>query len=695
MRAPCLKAILLMAVIIPLSALAEPLKVPDLENSRMEIPWADFKKILLMIQPKDQPEPEPQPQPPAPYIITSAAYQGRAEAGAAAFEVTVRLTVLEKKQWVSMPVLPDELAADRLLLDGKPALVMTSGGWHNVVLLSPDDHVLTGRFYVPFGNRSGPRSFSMPLPRTPVTTLTFTVPEPGLDIKAEPANLNRVIGEGGATRLEAVLPPTDRVGVSWSKKVESRERDLRLNAEVESLVSLGERLCEVQSFIHYEILHKGVTGFELALPKDVSIVDVAGVGVADWKIKSDGGRQVVSVSLSFEARDRYILTVTYEKDLPDATAEVALPELEILGANRDVGHIGVAARTNIEVEVLEVKELGSLDVAELPYGIAARSPNPVIHAFKYVSHPWELKLKAVKHDDVEVLTCAIDAAGIHSYLTRDGELLTRAFYTVRNNRKQFMRVTLPEGARVFGTFRNGRPVQPARDKEGRVLIPLEKSAGSSGQARSFTVEIIYLTELSPLKKWFGRLRVEAPSTDIMVNSMEWGLSGPKDYRFKVRESSLEGPSNIATYPTEIWFKMYPDWEDSVISQGMIRPPKKEDFLESRGESLDLSEITGAMAVPNVSPQVSTSREGKIVQAALPVRFNIPRSKSRMTLFTKTIVQENEDNFIVFKYRKAPKSLSTARRVFRLFVLVGVIALVTWWLLRRRARRLAAARGVTS
>ena len=83
---------------------------------------------------------------------------------------------------------------------------------------------------------------SLTVPETPVTTLSFFIPEPGLSIEAKPSNLNRVSSDEKGSRLEAVLPPTDRVTISWSKKVEIEEAELRMNAEVESLVSLGERL---------------------------------------------------------------------------------------------------------------------------------------------------------------------------------------------------------------------------------------------------------------------------------------------------------------------------------------------------------------------------------------------------------------------------------------------------------------------
>ena len=57
-----------------------------------------------------------------------------------------------------------------------------------------------------------------------------------------------------------------------------------------------------------------------------------------------------------------------------------MPELHVLGVEREIGHLGVAARTNIELGVNSLKNLATLDVSDIPSGIAARSAAPLIFA---------------------------------------------------------------------------------------------------------------------------------------------------------------------------------------------------------------------------------------------------------------------------------------------------------------------------
>jgi hypothetical protein len=469
--------------LIPCLGLAGPLKVPDLADSRMSIPWSDFQKLLEMIQPGETVEKPKEPEPPVDYSITSALLAGRIVSGAAAFDLTVKFTVLDQKEWQAVPVMPDGVAVQDLKLDGAGAVADTADGWTRVILHSPGPHTVTGRVFVPMQNELGPRSITLPLPPAAVTTLTLAIAEPDLEIKAEPANVNIMKHEAGASMLEAVLPRAESVNISWGRKVEGEEAELRLNAEVESLVSLGERLCQVDSVVRYEILHRGVTGFKLKLPASASVVDVTGAGLADWKAEKSNDDQTVTVKLNYEAKGRYALVVVFEIELPNATSTVTVPVIEALDVNRETGNLGVAARTNIEVEVKKAENLGSLDVAQLPASIADRSAAPVLFAFKYIGHPWSLTLQATKHKDVEVLTCAVDNAEKVSFLTKDGEFVTRASYVIRNNREQFIRLTLPEGARVFSTFRDNQPVQPSQDEKGRILIPWKNPPASPARPR--------------------------------------------------------------------------------------------------------------------------------------------------------------------------------------------------------------------
>ena len=70
-------------------------------------------------------------------------------------------------------------------------------------------------------------------------------------------------------------------------------------------------------------------------------------------------------------------------------------------------------------------------------------------------------LSVTRHGRVETQEAAIDRAAYHTLMTRDGLSVTVARFWVRNSRKQFLRIDLPEGSEIWSAFVNGRPEKPA------------------------------------------------------------------------------------------------------------------------------------------------------------------------------------------------------------------------------------------
>jgi len=612
----------LAALVLSLPAGAE---LPELPSSHVSMPWTDFKEIMKRLSAERAEGPEEKV--PAPFVVNSAAYKGRLlESGSAAFEVRMELVVLEPEEWVKVPVIAEGLAVDSIKLDDEPVLSIIEGGWHRILLKGAGPRTLSARFYVEASNRSGPDSFSFLRPMTPVTTLEFTVDKPEQDIKAAPSAMARIDHADNKSRLFAVLGPSTETRISWTRKVKTEKAELRLNAEVSSSVTLGERLCRVRSRVDYEILHRSVTGFKLSLPASAQVVDVSGNGIADWKSKKDGDGRTVEVALGYEASGNYSLQIDYELELPDSSADFELPELKTKGTTRESGHIGVMAATNIEVLVKGVSGLVSVDVSELPSHM--KGGTSVIHALKYLEHPWTLELETIRHRDVEVLTCTIDRAMITSFVSREGEFVTRAVYTIRNNREQFVRVGLPRNARLFSTFLEGAPVRPSRDKNGNILVPLEKSSGNTGKARSFQVEIIYMVKLAELGEKKGVLELAAPYTDLLTNLIQWKIYAPADFGYEVEEATLQEKETGAQ--TVMGFDNFMRKVENELGNFEM-----SGNFEQSVKSTNIRQYKGKQAYTPVS---------------LPVRFVLPESGAVLE-FYKAVVQEGEQNSVTLSYDK--------------------------------------------
>ena len=115
--------------------------------------------------------------------------------------------------------------------------------------------------------------------------------------------------------------------------------------------------------------------------------------------------------------------------------------------------------------------------------------------------------------------------------------MTRVRYGVRNNRRQFLRLNLPDGAEVWSASVAGRGVKVAAG-EGGVLVPLVRSDAAGGAMSGFLVEVIYVEAGAPLAVGKGTLVVDLPRVDAPTTQLQWTVWFPDDARILPR--SQEG-----------------------------------------------------------------------------------------------------------------------------------------------------------
>jgi hypothetical protein len=126
-----------------------------------------------------------------------------------------------------------------------------------------------------------------------------------------------------------------------------------------------------------------------------------------------------------------------------------------------------------------------------------------------------LSLNVARYDQQAVLMANIEEARYQVLMSADGKELVQARYAVRNNQRNFVKVTLPAGATVWSVTLAGRPVRPGQSPDGSLLLPLEKSRGGD-DAPAFAVEIVYLTKAAAWQEK-GREKVTLPALDLPIS----------------------------------------------------------------------------------------------------------------------------------------------------------------------------------
>ena len=114
-----------------------------------------------------------------------------------------------------------------------------------------------------------------------------------------------------------------------------------------------------------------------------------------------------------------------------------------------------------------------------------------------------------------VLVANIEEARYRVLLSKEGKSLVQAQYAIRNNQKNFLKITLPSGAAIWSASVSGKPVRPGESKDGSLLLPLEKSRAGE-EAPAFVLEVFYLVR-QPAWTEKGKAQLALPAVDLPIS----------------------------------------------------------------------------------------------------------------------------------------------------------------------------------
>lgn len=536
MRLPTL--LLRGAVLFALSAPA--VAADDIPAARVVMPWSDFKTLY---EKGKAPEKPPQPAP-HDYTLSRAVLTGQAIDDAAVFTAKMRVDVLKQDGWVRVPVLPGQVALRRARVGGRDASLWFDGSWYQLVTDQKGPIDIELEFAVSAFESAGEHGFSFPLPRAAALEVELGVPaEDLLDFQVAGAQQVTTSDRRGERVMKALLPARGNLAVTWRKSVDAEQpadgeepaAEARLYAEHQALIGVAEGVLTGSSTVHYSILHAGVDTLRFSLPADVTLLDVKGKGVGEWAGKEVDGRNVVDVALNFEAKGSYSLVVEYERALAEAGSQsLTVPDLQVLGVERVKGWVGVDARSNLEIAAGAAESARVVDVRELPPSILGQTDWPVLLGFTYRKEGWRIPLEIRQHAEVDMLVTIIDQVAATTVMTPDGRRMTQVTWAMRNNRAQYLRVDMPEGAVPWSAFVGGKAVKPAKADDGKVMIPLARSQTAGGDLARFAVELVYVEDGVAPVKGKGSFAAQLPVADVPATAVAWTVYVPGEAKIPKR-----------------------------------------------------------------------------------------------------------------------------------------------------------------
>jgi hypothetical protein len=499
------------------------------------------------------PEREPEP-PPVDATLTRVDYDLRIDGELASGRASLTVDVL-KDGWVRVPI-PAGLLVREAKLDGKlvslvPFAAGKGSNQLSALLSRPGRSVLLLDIAFPVTSNAGEESISLPSTPSGVTRASVRLPKQGVEIKLTGGLLADKTESATESKWLAYGRGNEPLAFTWKRKTEDHRSSqaLRFRGSLTELTGLGEDTTTVVAEVNVEVTQGAAREVRISLPGKVTINQVAGAMVADWEMKD--GQLAVTFLEPLEQTAKFI--VSGETRSP-RDGKIEIPLLRLLNAERDTGGVAVEVLGAGEIKEFKSEGLENADASDLGEVVASRQSTS-LSAFRFragdAKTPRSLTVNVARYTPQAVLMANIAEARYNVLITNEGKMLVQARYAVRNNQRNFLKITLPPGAMLWSASLAGKPVRPGQSPDGSVLLPLEKSHAGE-ESPEFAAEVVYISRGTAWNDK-GKFNLALPALDLPVSRT--GLLVYHPPLFKVtpepgafRAEAYEAPASAALNP---------------------------------------------------------------------------------------------------------------------------------------------------
>jgi len=514
------------------------------------IPVDEYQTLRARAFPSEG-APEP---PPVDATLTRVDYDLHITGELATGRASITVDVL-KDGWVRVPI-PAGLLVREARLDGKlVSLVAAAQGKNAGQLSAVLDHagraVLLLDIALPVSASAGEERISLPSTSSGVTRAAVQLPRQGVDVKLIGGLMAENAETGGQSKWLAYARGNEPLTFTWRRKLEDHHvtLPLRLRGSLTQLTSLGEDANTLYAEVSLEVVQGAAKEARIQVPEGITINQVSGAMVADWEAKA--GELVVTFLEPVESSARF--TVSGEVRTPrDGHIDIGL--LRLLDTERDSGGVAVEVLGAGEIKDLKSKGLENADATDLGEYFGARQ-SPSLVAFRFHSGEAKptrsLSVDVARYAQQAVLMANVEEARYRVLLSKEGKMLVQAQYAIRNNQRNFLKITLPTGAVLWSAALAGKPVRPGEATDGSLLLPLEKTRAGEN-APAFIVEMFYLVR-EPAWVEKGKATVALPALDLPISRTGLLLYHPPLFKL----ASEPGPFHMQVYEAPISDAFHP------------------------------------------------------------------------------------------------------------------------------------------
>ncbi|MCU1315206.1 MAG: hypothetical protein JWN63_528 [Candidatus Acidoferrum typicum] len=514
------------------------------------LPVDEYRRLHARAYPIEG-DPEP---PPVEATLTRVDYDLRIDGELASGRATLTVDVL-KDGWVRVPV-PSGLLVREARLDGKLVSLVPGasdkGGSQLSALLSHSGRaVLLLDIAIPVVSATGEESITLPSTASGVTRAYVQLPRQGVDARLTGGLLFEKSESAAESKWIVYGRGNEPLTFAWRRKTEDHRatQPLRMRGSLTQLLGLGEDSTYINAEVNLEVAQGAAHMAKIQIPDKVTINQVLGAMVADWEVKANE----LSVTFLEPVEQTARFVVAGETRSP-RDGEIDIPLLRLLNVERETGGVAVEVLGAGEIKDLKFEGVESADATDLGEMVSNRQ-SPSLAAFRFrsgdSSQTRSLSLNVARYTPQAVLMANVSEARYQVLISSEGKSLVQARYAVRNNQRNFLKITLPPGATLWSASLAGKAVRPGQSPDGSLLLPLDK-ARAGEEAPEFAVEVVYLHRGAAWNDK-GQFKLALPILDLPVSRT--GLLVYHPPLFKVtpepgafRMESYENPISSALNP---------------------------------------------------------------------------------------------------------------------------------------------------
>jgi hypothetical protein len=507
----------------------------------------DYRTLYAKAYPLER-EPEP---PPVEATLTRVDYDLHINADLASGRASLTVDVL-KDGWVRVPI-PAGLLVREARLDGKlvsllPGTTGKSGAQLSALLSHPGRAVLQLEIALPIASSAGEESIALPSTASGVTRASVQLPHQGVDVRLT----GGLLSENSESALDSTWIAYGRgneaLTFTWRRKTEDHRatQPLRLRGSLTQLLGLGEDSTSINAEVRLEVIQGAAREVSIQIPDKITVNQVLGAMVADWQVKSSE----LSVTFLEPVEQMARFVITGETRCP-REGPMDIPLLRLLNAERETGGVAVEVLGAGEIKDLKSEGLEVADATDLGELVASHQ-SPMLAALRFRAGDAKLarslNVNVARYTPQAVLMANVSEARYQVLLSSEGKTLVQARYAVRNNQRNFLKITLPPGATIWSASLDSKPVRPGQAPDGGLLLPLDK--GRSGEeAPEFAVEIVYLSRGTAWNDK-GQLKLALPALDLPVSRTGLLLYHPPLFKLTTESTAFhtapyESPAAVA------------------------------------------------------------------------------------------------------------------------------------------------------